>query len=89
MISAYRKATALSKHAANLGAPLSEFAVPLTAREAFELLDDMQKQLYLQGGCPEFDADLKEARSTNNPWPMMVGTSVMGMEIAYMAGEMQ
>ena len=89
MISAYRKAESLRNHAQYLGAPLSEFSIPLTAREAFELLEDMQNNFYMQGGCPEFDDDLKECKRTNNPWPMIVGTYVMGMETIPMQGEMQ
>lgn len=82
MIRALEKAQSLARFAKEQGAPLTEYDLTLTLPEAFELLD------YLgTGGMgwyqnhPQLIADIVQAKSTNDPWPVLANFEIEGFAI--------
>lgn len=53
--------------------------VTITDREAWEFLEWYGGTL---GDCPPFEIEMKRARATHDPWPMLIGMEIVGFSIA-------
>lgn len=75
---AIAKAQSLHRFATRQGAPLSTFKLALTTDEALEVLDWFKDTM-----TPNvmFDADLKIAHRTGNPWEMVTNFQLLGLDI--------
>lgn len=77
---ALTKAESLIRHAHHLGVKPEEFQVALTLGEAYELLDFLVAQ-HNVAQQSRLEADVAEAKTSCNPWAVLVDFNLCGLEI--------
>lgn len=76
------RARSLLNHVKHLGAPLSEFFVPVSAEEGMELLKWFRDQVDDNVmNCALLDRDIAKARKCGNPFPVLENFNLCGLQI--------
>lgn len=81
MIKALEKAEGIAQLQKHAGAPMSDFAVVLTVKEGFELIDWFLTQEMLPVNIQQLASDVALARTAKDPWIVLNHFHLRGFPI--------
>lgn len=84
----FERAESLYKHAQHCGAPLEQFVLELSDSECWQVLDEIAKDPQSNINHELLKMDIEEAKSKDNPWPVMNNFTIGGFQVVRRNGEL-